>query len=810
MLLEESPPAPLAAPLAVAEVAEHGHDDDELIYEVDDGEVTDAHFDPVIPGVMQSTPPMALMALKVTSQPWNILGHGSDPNVAASNDMTITVERITSLFLVRIAAIVTQRNALLEEPNPDIPQYPDSSTTNICTEALRLKKPWPKPITSTIIQQLRMFIRDILEKYNEVHYHSFEHAYHVIISCHKLMDMMLVTTACPSDVSAARSVSSSSDNSSGNGASKVAFLAEHRKTFGLKDDPLMTLALIFSALVHDVEHKGVPNRQLVLESDELAILYNDQSVAEQRSLAVAFSVLMQKEYEDLREVVFENKDEYRRFRKTVINLVLATDIASPERTQLVKSKWKEAFGETTESKERKKNKEMSRRSVFSNAAKGKQRSGSDRTSASLPGNWRGGARENSKPRAITATSRRRMQRRSSPNSLSVESTGVSSLSMMSELTIDPSIRHHPHHLETTNELNSTHDEESEENTSSSATPESRDGLEPSLPEEEEFDMGPSGALSAAPSAPPSVDLALANSLHTMTTPIISGKGQLSRSKKSGLDMDAVPPMPATSMMLSRSKKSGLGMDVALPMPGMMRRSTDSGISNSSFRSSSSKMETLEAAPPSEDSESSASKPCTGSKRNVFNRRFSSPDASKSYNVRLSIRRSLDLTGEAIENYSVSTRTVASSYQPNKKQNAVQDDDIQFDADDADEFKASVVMEHILRAADIGPNMQGFEQMEKWSGRLFYELKSVCDTGRGEDPQSNWFENQITFLESYILPLARRLDDMGVFGDSIGPMFATIVQQNKEKWVSEGLAATARVVQEWHMSKGEKHKLNSGW
>ena len=54
----------------------------------------------------------------------------------------------------------------------------------------------------------------------------------------------------------------------------------------------MSLAMLFFAIVHDDEHMGVPNRQLLQESHELAILYNDQSVAEQRSLAVAFSTFM--------------------------------------------------------------------------------------------------------------------------------------------------------------------------------------------------------------------------------------------------------------------------------------------------------------------------------------------------------------------------------------------------------------------------------------------------------------------------------------------------------------------------------------
>lgn len=738
--------------------------DGDIVYEVDDGDHTTLHFDPVVPWEMQSTPPMAMMALKITSQPWNILGHGSDPNVSATNDMMITVERVTSLFLIRLVALVSHRNAQLETPNPDTPKYSDTSTTVICMDALKWKKPWPKPITSSLIQQLRGFVRSILEKYNEVHYHSFEHAYHVTISLNKLMEMMLMNTSNTSDLSAAEAINNTNfSSSSASINSKAAEKIENRKTYGLKNDPLMALAMLFSALMHDVEHKGVPNRQLVQESHELAILYNDQSVAEQRSLAVAFSELMKDDFQGLRQVMFENQDEYRRFRKAVINIVLATDIASPERTQLVKSKWKEAFGETSESKERKKIKEISRRSVFSNAKASK---GSDRTSASLPVDWKG--QHGSKPRQIYGDHKgRTMARRGSQGA---DSTGISSLSMMSDVTIDPSLRAHTHY-EATNgrdeSLYNIHDDESEEE-STVATPESADGLEPNT--DLEHDTVGHGNLSVSRAAAASFNVVLSNGVHSISTPVTKGGKSLRRRET-----------PTPSEM----------------MPNMLRRSTDSYVPSSMMTG---------------DTQSTSALSQARAGFSQMGRRFSNPENDKSYAVRLSIRRSLDLTGEAIENYSQSTRTIASSNQPNSngKGNPPVYDEIHFDPDETDELKASVVMEHLIRAADIGANMQGWQQMKKWSNRLFFELKATHDDNRGEDPQCNWFENQITFLESYIMPLARRLDDMGVFGDTIGPMFARIVQQNRERWVCEGRAETAQIVQEWQISQGEKYRLNRGW
>jgi 3'5'-cyclic nucleotide phosphodiesterase len=446
--------------------------DDDIIYEVKEGDQGIVHFDPVVPGVMQSNPVMAKMALMLSSQGWNILGHGNDPNIAASNDMTITVERITSLFLIRIVALVSHRNSLLPCPAAYIPKFSDLSATTICKEALERKKPWPKPITMHIIQQLRGFIRNILEKYNAVHYHSFEHAYHVTISVHKLTELMLSNSHSELDIKIAEEVRrmhlSSNKSTSERRLNVNPTKLLPRKTFGLKSDPLMTLSLLFSALVHDVEHRGVPNRQLVLESHELAILYNDQSVAEQRSLAVAFSELMKPDFKELRDVIFEGTDEYHRFRKAVINTVLATDVASPERTQLVKSKWKEAFGDPSETVERKKNKELSRRNIFSIV---REKPGSNRTSTSLPVNWKG--RQDSKPRQIYGANNARQRRRGSQGT-----SAASSKSMMSDLTIDPSLRFLARgNCETSKEaLSYIHDNESDEE-SKSATPESSDGQE---------------------------------------------------------------------------------------------------------------------------------------------------------------------------------------------------------------------------------------------------------------------------------------------------------------------------------------------
>lgn len=81
-----------------------------------------------------------------------------------------------------------------------------------------------------------------------------------------------------------------------------------------------------SALIHDVDHVGVPNAQLVNEKVPIAEKYG-RSVAEQNSLCLSWDLLMKPEYSDLRSLLLPTKKDLARFRSLVVNSVMATDIA---------------------------------------------------------------------------------------------------------------------------------------------------------------------------------------------------------------------------------------------------------------------------------------------------------------------------------------------------------------------------------------------------------------------------------------------------------------------------------------------------
>jgi hypothetical protein len=53
----------------------------------------------------------------------------------------------------------------------------------------------------------------------------------------------------------------------------------------------------------------------------------------------------------------------------------------------------------------------------------------------------------------------------------------------------------------------------------------------------------------------------------------------------------------------------------------------------------------------------------------------------------------------------------------------------------------------------------------------------------EDPAVNWYEGEIGFFDFYVLPLAMKLKNCGVFGVS-SDEYLTYAQQNRREWESK--------------------------
>ena len=137
------------------------------------------------------------------------------------------------------------------------------------------------------------------------------------------------------------------DEESGKTGKKLASKL-HDYTHGITSDPITLFAILFSALVHDIDHRGVSNVQLAQEDEQMAALYQNQSIAEQNSLDKAWDILMEDSYIGLRSTLFVDRSELLRFRQVVVQVVLATDIFDKELNDLRKKRWEMAFnGEST-------------------------------------------------------------------------------------------------------------------------------------------------------------------------------------------------------------------------------------------------------------------------------------------------------------------------------------------------------------------------------------------------------------------------------------------------------------------------------
>eukprot|EP00934_Nitzschia_sp_Nitz4_P008104 Nitzschia sp. Nitz4//scaffold169_size48518//40260//43927//NITZ4_007080-RA/size48518-processed-gene-0.83-mRNA-1//1//CDS//3329538412//8094//frame0 len=181
-----------------------------------------------------------------------------------------------------------------------------------------------------VSQQLHDFVVSVAALYNENSFHCFDHASHVGMSTAKLLSRIVK----PEEIL--------TSNERPDNDEDIAYLL-HQHTFGITSDPLAQFACVFSALIHDLDHPGVPNSTLVNEKSALAERYQDKSVAEQNSVDIAWNLFMSEAFEDLRHAICPTQAELSRFRQLVINIVMATDVLDRDLVKLRNERWEAAF-----------------------------------------------------------------------------------------------------------------------------------------------------------------------------------------------------------------------------------------------------------------------------------------------------------------------------------------------------------------------------------------------------------------------------------------------------------------------------------
>lgn len=81
--------------------------------------------------------------------------------------------------------------------------------------------------------------------------------------------------------------------------------------------------------------------------------------------------------------------------------------------------------------------------------------------------------------------------------------------------------------------------------------------------------------------------------------------------------------------------------------------------------------------------------------------------------------------------------------------------------------------------------QHWHVYKKWNSRLFEELYRAYKEGRAEkDPSETWYQGELGFFDFYIIPLAKKLKECGVFGVS-SDEYLTYAMQNRREWEMKG-------------------------
>jgi 3'5'-cyclic nucleotide phosphodiesterase len=183
---------------------------------------------------------LSRIAVAMTKQPWDTLGleeaaNNDETTATAVSLSTLSLQlRATAILMTRVAVLVAAETMAMTNHNSSS----NNSNNNNKNRNTNMGS-WPglEQNGHVVAQQVYRFVGRMFQGYKQVPYHNQDHAFHVLQSITKLMDLMIV-----------------------NGG----------KTYGLKYDPLALFSLVFAALIHDVEHQGIPVRSMVIPSKRLS------------------------------------------------------------------------------------------------------------------------------------------------------------------------------------------------------------------------------------------------------------------------------------------------------------------------------------------------------------------------------------------------------------------------------------------------------------------------------------------------------------------------------------------------------------
>lgn len=184
-------------------------------------------------------------------------------------------------------------------------------------------------LDTTVKRQISHLVTEIAYHYTSSnHFHCFEHASHVTQSVTKLLGRIV----------------DANESTDGSNSRKK---DEHAYMNDITSNALTQFAVVLCALIHDVEHQGVPNSVLIDEGSALASKYDNKSVAENNSVDAAWKIIMEDKYRDLRNCIGETAQEMEKFQQLLKDAVLATDVMDKSLKAARDARWAAVFSETS-------------------------------------------------------------------------------------------------------------------------------------------------------------------------------------------------------------------------------------------------------------------------------------------------------------------------------------------------------------------------------------------------------------------------------------------------------------------------------
>eukprot|EP00934_Nitzschia_sp_Nitz4_P003177 Nitzschia sp. Nitz4//scaffold52_size167869//51633//56242//NITZ4_002269-RA/size167869-snap-gene-0.210-mRNA-1//1//CDS//3329554014//3167//frame0 len=114
------------------------------------------------------------------------------------------------------------------------------------------------------------------------------------------------------------------------------------------------------------------------------------------------------------------------------------------------------------------------------------------------------------------------------------------------------------------------------------------------------------------------------------------------------------------------------------------------------------------------------------------------------------------------------------------------------------LKATIVIEHIIQAADVSHTMQHWQVYSRWNERLFQEMYRAFEDGRStNDPSKGWYKGELGFFDNYVIPLARKLEECGVFGVTSDECL-NYALENRREWEAKGEKIVAEMTMRFRM------------